>query len=309
MLFGQTALFLSSLVLLASAQEPEDAIIKGLTPGRTRLPTSTNKLMSRSLDKRCTGSCEECFGDGYTLCPDSSIYCYLPGDSYYGLDSCPGSSTTDYTSSAAASTPTSTSSSGVDDICYETGATCTSCFGPTYLECPDGYHCYDPNDPLYDTCPDDDDTDTSSSGDSSDSSSTTCADIYGAGSVPCGDDSCYNPDEGDVCCADGYHCEGGYTCSTIVGKCCAPGSTSSSCSSSDTDSGLSSSYTLTSDISSATSSSGLVYSTDALVTTSATETSSTSSSTSVSQFDSGGAGSVAVGKGLLLAAGLGALVL
>lgn len=196
MLFTKAALAFSSLILLVAAQDSEDAFHKGLKPSFSRTPTTTtNKLLkTRDLDKRCTGSCEECFGDGYTLCPGSSIYCYLPGDSYYGLDSC----TSDYSSDSTSTAPSSTSTStGTDELCYQSGATCVSCFGPTYLDCPDGYHCYDPNDPLYDTCPDDDDT--TSGG----SSSATCAETYGSGSMPCGDDSCYNPGDGDVCCQDG----------------------------------------------------------------------------------------------------------
>ncbi|KAI9874277.1 MAG: hypothetical protein M1823_007723, partial [Watsoniomyces obsoletus] len=70
-----------------------------------------------------------------------------------------------------------------------------------------------------------------SSGGGSSGSSSSCAELYGTGSIDCGTDSCYNPTEGDVCCgADGYHCEDGETCSTNVGYCCSPGSTSSGCS-------------------------------------------------------------------------------
>ncbi|KAK5048369.1 hypothetical protein LTR84_006039 [Exophiala bonariae] len=296
MLFTKAALTVSSLILLVAAQEPDDAFYRSLKPSFGRTPTTTSRLLkTRDLDKRCTGSCEECFGDGYTLCPGSSIYCYLPGDSSYGLDSCSSDYSSDSTSTASAPASTSTAY-GTDELCYQTGATCTSCFGPTYLDCPDGYHCYDPNDPLYDTCPEDDDSsDTTSSG-----SGSTCADVYGSGSIPCGDDSCYNPGDGDVCCDDGYHCEDGYTCSSISGKCCAPGSTSSSCSGSG--SGLLSSSSI--GATRTTSSSGLTFNTG----TATTSTRSTGTSTGVSQF-ANGAGAIDVQKGFLLAAGLGALVL
>ncbi|KAK5467599.1 hypothetical protein LTS15_000572 [Exophiala xenobiotica] len=313
MLFTKAALCISSLIFLAFAQEPADAVFKGLTSGHTRTPTSASKLMARSLDKRCSGSCAECFGSGYTLCPGSSISCYLPGDDFYGIDSCSTDSSdtgSSYTSTADASASTSTSSSGYDDICSQTGATCTSCFGSGYEECDDGYHCYNPDDPQYATCPDNS-TDSSDSGSGSGgSSSNSCAATYGAGNIACGTDSCYNPDDGEVCCQDGYYCTAGHTCSSIVGKCCAPGSTSSSCSGS---SGLLSSstydfsdYTTTSDFSLATSTSGF----GGLVTT-ATTTVSGSSSTgnSVLSQDTSNAGVVAVGRGLLLAAGVGALVL
>ncbi|KIW23036.1 uncharacterized protein PV07_11268 [Cladophialophora immunda] len=303
MLFTRT-LFFSSLVLLATAQG--DAIFKGLPgQGRTRTPTSTSRLMSRrDLDKRCVGTCEECFGAGYTLCPGSDIYCYLPGDEYYGLDSCSsdGSDGSDSglltTSTASAPASTSTSTSGIDDICYQAGATCVSCFGAGYLDCPDGYHCYNPSDPLYDTCPDDG----SSSGGSDNGTTTTssCADLYGDGNIPCGSDSCYNPDAGESCCAGGYYCEAGYTCSSTVGK-CSYGSGGSS--------GGSSYDTTTSDYTYATPTDGLVYSTPSSFATT-TSTDSSSVQTGVSQLsDSSDASALVAAKGLLIAAGVGALVL
>ena len=209
MLFTNVALCVSFLILLAAAQDSE-ATFKGLSPqgGRGRRPTSTNKLMARrDLEKRCTGTCEVCFGSGYTLCPGSDLYCYLPGDASYGLDSCSSDSSSDdlFTSSATASAPTSTSTAinGMDDLCYETGATCTSCFGPTYQQCPDGYHCYDPADPLYDTCPDASSTSGGSNGSDRSTTTSSCADLYGDGNIPCGSDACYNPDAGESCCAEG----------------------------------------------------------------------------------------------------------
>src|SRR6201996_6128633 len=207
MLFTKAALVFSSLLLLTVAQDA-DAGSKGLSPGRGRTPnpSSTSRLMSkRDLTKRCTGTCEECFGAGYTLCPGSDFYCYLPGDATYGLDSCSSDGgSSDSTTTASAPASTSTGTSGVDDICYQTGATCQSCFGAGYIECPDGYHCYDPNDPNYDTCPDDGTSSGGSSGGGGGSTSTTsCANLYGEGNIPCGTDSCYNPDAGESCCADG----------------------------------------------------------------------------------------------------------
>ncbi|KIX98891.1 uncharacterized protein Z520_05352 [Fonsecaea multimorphosa CBS 102226] len=303
MLFSQ-ALFFSSLILLASAQG--DAVFKGLPgQGRSRTPTSTSKLMSRrDLEKRCVGTCEECFGAGYTLCPGSDIFCYLPGDATYGLDSCSsdGSDGSDSglvtTSTASASAPTSTSTSGVDDLCYQTGATCVSCFGPGYLECPDGYHCYNPSDPSYDTCPSDGSS--SSGSDNGNSTTPSCSDLYGDGNIPCGTDSCYDPDAGESCCAGGYYCDAGYTCSSTLGKCDYGSGGSSEGSSYDT---------TTSNYIYATPTDGLVYSTPSSV---ATTTSSDSSSiqTGVSQLsDSSDASSLLVAKGLLIAAGVGAWVL
>lgn len=191
------ALLWSSLSLLASASDPESAQYNQL--GLRKTPTLTTPVLPRSLDKRCEGTCEECFGAGYTLCPDSSIYCYKPGDPSYGIDSCPGESSSGSsatTSTDAAANPTSTTT----DICTQYGATCASCFGSSYVECPnDSLYCYDPSDPES-TCP------SNSSGSGSGSgggNSNSCAEQYGTGSEPCGTDSCYNPSEGDVCCADG----------------------------------------------------------------------------------------------------------
>jgi hypothetical protein len=215
MLFTKAAVIFSSLVAIAAAQDA-DAGSKGLTPGHGRSPnpSASAKLMTkRDLTKRCTGSCASCFGAGYTECPNSDIFCYLPGDATYGLDSCysDGSSSDGTpTSTASSSSSTDTSGSGVDDICYQTGATCASCFGPTYIECPDGYHCYDPNDPQYDTCPDDGSSSSggsssggSSSGGGGSTTTTSCSDLYGDGNIPCGSTGCYNPDDGETCCSDG----------------------------------------------------------------------------------------------------------
>ena len=211
MLFTKVAFAISSLAVLTAAQDA-DASSKGISPGRGRTPnpTSSKLMFKRDLNKRCTGSCEECFGSGYTLCPGSEIFCYLPGDASYGLDSCTSDgSGSDTTPTASASAPASTSTSsstGIDDLCSQVGATCVSCFGPTYLECSDGYHCYDPNDPNYDTCPD---NSTSSGGSSSGGSSggatttSSCAAEWGEGNIPCGTDGCYDPTIGESCCAGG----------------------------------------------------------------------------------------------------------
>ncbi|OAP63668.1 hypothetical protein AYL99_02895 [Fonsecaea erecta] len=301
MLFSR-ALFFSSLILLVTAEG--DAVFKGLSgQGRSRTPTSTSKLMSRrDLNKRCIGTCEECFGAGYTLCPGSDIFCYLPGDATYGLDSCSsgsdGSDSGLTTATASASAPTSTSTSGIDDLCYQAGATCVSCFGSGYLGCPDGYHCYNPSDPSYDTCPDDG----SSYGGSDNSTTTTasCSDLYGEGNIPCGTDSCYNPDDGESCCAGGYYCEAGYSCSSTLGK-CSYGSGGSL--------GGSSSDTTTSNYIYATPTDGLVYSTPSSVAT-ATTSDSTTLQTGVNQLsDASDASTLMAAKGLLIAAGFGALVL
>ena len=210
MLLIKVALVASSFVIFTTAQDA-DAGSKGLTPGRGRTPNPSvsGKLMTkRDLTKRCEGTCVACFGAGYTECPNSDLYCYLPGDSTYGLNSCygDGSSSGDTTATASAPSSTSTGTAGADDICQQKGSTCVSCFGPTYLQCPDGYHCYDPNDPKYDTCPDGSSSSSggsSSGGGGSNTTATSCANLYGVEHIPCGTDACYDPDKGESCCAEG----------------------------------------------------------------------------------------------------------
>jgi len=157
-----TFLYLSALIILSSAKESDDAVKKQL--GLTKVPAKA-KVEPRSLRERCQGTCVECFGDGYILCPGSDFNCYLPGDVDYGLTSCPSSSSSDYTSSYTSSAPQSTftGSQSISDFCNEAGATCQSCFGEGYISCPDNLYCYNPNDPEYDTCPSDGGTATATS--------------------------------------------------------------------------------------------------------------------------------------------------
>jgi hypothetical protein len=141
MLFSTIALT-ASLAILASAQD----IAAG---SKTLIPSggssSSRLLLARDLEKRCTGSCSECFGSGYTLCPDSLIFCYLPGDSNYGLDSCSldfgsSGSSGSLTSSATYSAPTSTSTGGLTG----SGSSCSDQYGPGNIDCGSDA-CYNPD--------------------------------------------------------------------------------------------------------------------------------------------------------------------
>lgn len=144
----------SFLCLTASATEPDQS------------PSNILRRSTIELQKRCVGDCVSCFGDGYTECPGSSYYCYKPGDTYYGLESCSstGSGSSDSGSSAsAAPTSDSSSSSGsggfnysIPEFCSSGGGDCKTCFGSTYVKCPnDDFWCYDPNNSTT-TCPSDD---------------------------------------------------------------------------------------------------------------------------------------------------------
>ena len=137
-----TILAVSSLLVFASADRKD----KQQPDGLSRIPVpAPPAIKPRSLAERqtCSGSCSTCFGSGYILCPSSTLYCYLPGDATYGIDSCTGSSSGGSGSTAAAA-PTTTGSAGNADICNGKGATCVSCFGPGYLQCADGINCYNP---------------------------------------------------------------------------------------------------------------------------------------------------------------------
>jgi hypothetical protein len=82
---------------------------------------------------------------GYQDCPNSSLYCYLPGDSLVGIESCYASSGSDSTDTST--TPSSTDSSvPTTDTCENGGLSCAYCFGEGNIACPqsDGY-CYDPS--------------------------------------------------------------------------------------------------------------------------------------------------------------------
>lgn len=126
-----TILAVASFLALSSAQQRKSR--EGPSDGLSRsLNKEAASFSSRSLTKRqsCSGSCASCFGSGYTECPGSSIYCYLPGDSSYGLDSCPGQGSGSGSGSTAAPVPTTTGTAGNSDFCSGKGATCVSCFGP-----------------------------------------------------------------------------------------------------------------------------------------------------------------------------------
>lgn len=145
----------SFLCLTASAAEPDQS------------PSNILRRSTIELQKRCVGDCVSCFGDGYTECPGSSYYCYKPGDTYYGLESCSstGSGSSDSGSSASAaptsdSSPSSSGSGGfnysIPEFCSSGGGDCKTCFGSTYVKCPnDDFWCYDPNNSTT-TCPSDD---------------------------------------------------------------------------------------------------------------------------------------------------------
>lgn len=145
----------SFLCLTASAAGPDQS------------PSNILRRSTIELQKRCVGDCVSCFGDGYTECPGSSYYCYKPGDTYYGLESCSstGSGSSDSGSSASAaptsdSSSSSSSSGGFDysipEFCSSGGGDCKTCFGSTYVKCPnDDFWCYDPNNSTT-TCPSDD---------------------------------------------------------------------------------------------------------------------------------------------------------
>jgi hypothetical protein len=134
------------------------------------------------------------------------------------------------------------------DTCTQRSATCVSCFGPGYVNCPGSIvKCYSLTDPKYplSSC-------TSGSGGGSGggtgggigggsgggNSAPTCESQYGPGNIPCGSSNCYNPAVGESCCSNGCesqpipepkrafnrsfpdHCPIDETCASVEGKCC-----------------------------------------------------------------------------------------
>jgi hypothetical protein len=107
---------------------------------------------------------------GYQDCPNSSLYCYLPGDSLVGIESCYASSGSDSTDTST--TPSSTDSSvPTTDTCENGGLSCAYCFGEGNIACPqsDGY-CYDPS-----ICPEDVGSESGSSSGSASSETDSAA--------------------------------------------------------------------------------------------------------------------------------------
>jgi hypothetical protein len=189
-------------------------------------------LETFGLQKRCTGSCAECFGDGYQECASSSSICFKPGDAQHGEDTCSSSGTVD---STTPTTPTS-------DFCTSGG--CAVCFGDGYQDCPDSsLYCYLPGDSLHglDSCTSDTgsptqsaETDSPTSSATSDSSESSsggfdststdycdngdfdCKRCFGQTYIPCPDSSqsastnyCYDPNNSTSICPDGTTSGGG----------------------------------------------------------------------------------------------------
>lgn len=178
------------------------------------------QLDAPTLHKRCSGSCEECFGQGYQECASSSSICFKPGDSLHGEETCSESSTT---------TPTVP----ITDYCSD--GSCEQCFGTGSTECPGSTsQCYTPGDSLsgIESCSSSgsssSDTTPSSSSDLptssavSDSSSTSgsnitstdfcdnggfdCKRCFGNSFIPCPEaptSYCYDPNNSTTVCSDG----------------------------------------------------------------------------------------------------------
>lgn len=197
-----------------------------------------------SLHKRCIGSCEECFGEGYQECASSSSICFKPGDPQHGEETCSTSGTTDST------VPTAP----IIDYCGQ--GDCEACFGTGSTECPGSTsQCYIPGDSKsgIESCSssgsDSSDTTSSSSSDSpapstgSDSSSTAgsnitttdfcdngsldCKRCFGSTFIPCPDapnSYCYDPNNSTSICPDGTFPSGSADSSSGSGSAADSGS-------------------------------------------------------------------------------------
>lgn len=129
------------------------SLLASFTPTLLRRDTLT---FSSELTKRCIGDCVTCFGPTYQPCPGSDYYCYSPGDSSYGIESCttPESSDSSPSSSSPPSDTTGYSDYNITYTDWCDNGDCKSCFGSTYVQCPgDNINCYDPANATT-TCPD-----------------------------------------------------------------------------------------------------------------------------------------------------------
>jgi hypothetical protein len=171
----------------------------------------SKRAVASLLDTRdtCKGTCQTCFGPTFTDCPGSTFYCYDPAQGPASAQCSGGSG-----ASAQSSAPTPVPSGGATDTCFQKGATCKTCFGAGSTNCPSGsyYDCYEPAKVSQDVGCNKPGSAGGSGGSGVSSapaaatptgSGNQCADQYGAGSVLCGANSCYNPGQGEVCCGDG----------------------------------------------------------------------------------------------------------
>lgn len=174
---------------------------------RSKHGKTSKRAISSLLDKRevCEGTCQICFGPNYTKCPDSFFFCYDPTQgsassqcSLFGDAGSSGSSPTRTSSRSPAATET--------ESCYKKGANCQSCFGAGFVSCPSGsdLDCYEPAQMSEaEGCNESGSGGSAPPAPSSTGSSNSCETQYGAGNVPCGQDGCYNPGDGEICCGDG----------------------------------------------------------------------------------------------------------
>lgn len=179
------------------------------------------ELDTLNLHKRCVGSCEACFGQGYQECASSSSICFKPGDLQHGEETCSSSGTT---------VPTVP----ITDYCSD--GSCEQCFGAGSTECPGSTsQCYTPGDSKsgIESCSSSgssssSETTPSASSDvpapstGSDSSSTSgsnitstdfcdnggfdCKRCFGNSYIPCPDaptSYCYDPNNSTSVCPDG----------------------------------------------------------------------------------------------------------
>ncbi|GAB1741623.1 hypothetical protein NU219Hw_g7041t2 [Hortaea werneckii] len=176
-----TFLLIGTLLVSATQQQTPKRALHVEAPVK-KLTVRSSPLQSRQDCKIfdfCNGSCESCFGTGFTLCPGDTFSCYKPGDVCYPIETCSDGSSSDadasvsYSFTSSSSVPVSSSyatssvpyqytssatysaASGSTSTDYCSGS-CVTCWGAGYTECPSSArYCYNPD--VYDSvCPGDD---------------------------------------------------------------------------------------------------------------------------------------------------------
>ena len=210
MRFSTTVLLSFSLAFTTVAPADTDSQLSQLGL-KTKTVKNSKRAFSSLLETResCRGTCQTCFGPTYIECPDSNNYCYDPTKGAPS-DQCSagGGGSTPPTPTAS----TSPGAIGTTDTCFQKGATCQTCFGSGSVNCPSGsyYDCYEPaQHSEAEGCNKAGGGGSGGGGGapaptpSPSGSSNSCEASYGAGNIPCGQSSCYNPDQGESCCGDG----------------------------------------------------------------------------------------------------------
>lgn len=106
-----TFLLISAPLVSATQQQTPKRALHVEAPAK-KLTVRSSPLQARQDCKIfdfCNGSCESCFGTGFTLCPGDTFSCYKPGDVCYPIETCSDGSSSDADASVSYSFTSSSS--------------------------------------------------------------------------------------------------------------------------------------------------------------------------------------------------------